>query len=420
MPRNYFETLPVIQYDINDTGNIKLASNILTRIRRKANFIVNGSIFYNYPMQEGDTPEIIADKYYGDSSYHWVIMLVNDAYHNIYDFPLTSENFNKYIDDTYGSFARAVGVSKLITDMGVFPNATITSEDYNEVQTSDNNTALVSGTIPAGKTTAIKLTGSSNPFTIIDVGDTVELLVPSYWHDIKSSESAKLGYTQPATVLAKSTRSDGYVISTNMDSSRYPIFTWTPDHYLRVETGVTVDPIATDTANQTHVWLDTSTQNDLYASNGFITFSGTPYSDVNETTFKIQNYNHAFTILELDDTTILPVTFEAGWAYTITYGKDFTSGDILIKGDDITLHSGIHHFEMDVYSDDGTLLLGDHRITKNQYVDTTIGTASTKRIVSNFDYEVREQEKKRNIILLKKELLNQFVSEFQYLLRTVQ
>ena len=107
------------------TGQVKLASNILTRIRRRSNLTLSGGIFYNYPMQEGDTPEVIADKYYGSSQYHWVVMLINDAYNSTYDFPLSSGNFDRYIVDKYGSQARAQGVTKVISDEGTYSTANV-------------------------------------------------------------------------------------------------------------------------------------------------------------------------------------------------------------------------------------------------------------------------------------------------------
>jgi hypothetical protein len=432
MPKNYFETLPTIQYDMDRTGQVKLASNILTRIRRRSNLTLSGGIFYNYPMQEGDTPEIIADKYYGSSQYHWVVMLINDAYNSTYDFPLSSGNFDRYIADKYGSQARAQGVTKVISDANTYSTASVFSESHDYLQDSSNNSLITSGTIPAGNTTSIKLSASSDPFSTLAVGDVVELFVPSTWHNAAATDSSKLGYTQPAEIVSKSRRSDGtYVITTNMDSTRYPAFDWQEDGFLRQVSGTTSAPV---TANQTHIFLATGTSADSYATNGFITFTSAGTADNPATlpadlignNFPIQSYNDAYKVVVLGEDYKLPEPHpdptDAGyapWNYTITYGGyHLTSGDIRIEGEDITLRSAVHHFEMDVYADDGeTLLLEDHRITKNEYVDTTIGLAANKRIVSNYDFEVEDDNSKRNIILLKKELINSFITEFRYLLK---
>lgn len=427
MPKNYFSTLPTIQYDINRTGDIKLAADILTRIHRRSNLVLNGAVFYNYQIQEDDTPEIISHKYYGDSKYHWVVMMINDAYHSVYDFPLKQSSFNRYIVDKYGSYEEAVGITKTLSDANTYSSFGVYSETHNEIQTTINNPLLVSGTIPAGSTTTIKATAASDPFSTLGVGNMVELFVPSAWHDVNNNTSEMLGYSHPAEILAKSTRSDGtYAISTNMDSRRYPAFDWQEDGFLKTESGVTSQVTPPGTANQTHIWLSTDTEGGLYATNGFITFTETPGEGVDSASlvgnnFPIESYDETYNIVTLGENYKLPEVFKTGWAYTITYGGyHITSGDVgdvRIEGDDITLRSAVHHFEMDVYSGGGTLLLKDHQITKNEYVNSSVGTAANKRIVNNYDFEVDNDNSKRNVIILKKEMLSLFVSEFNNLLK---
>jgi hypothetical protein len=422
MPKQFFRSLPALEYDINDDGVVRLATNILTRIARKSNLALSGGLFYNYPMQDGDNPEVIADKYYGNPKYHWVVMLINNAYHHTYDFSLSTSNFDRYIVDKYGSQARAQGITKVLSDANTYSSVSVYSETYTELQTTNNNTLLSSGTIPAGNTTTIKASASSDPFSTLGVGDVVELFAPSAWHNAAASDSSKLGYTQPAEILSKSRRSDGtYAISTNMDSTRYPAFDWQEDGFLRLESSTTSAPSA-GTANQTHIWLDTATEFDSYATNGFVTFTATPGAgtpaNLIGNNFPIESYDSDYDILVLGEDYKLSENVQSGWSYTITYGGyNLTSGDIRIEGEDVTLRSAIHHFEMDVYADDGeTLLLEDHRITKNEYVDPAIGVAANKRIVSNYDFEIEDDNDKRNIILLKSDLLATFLEQFEALL----
>jgi hypothetical protein len=426
MPKQFFNSLPLVGYDINNDGNIKTATNILTRIAKKASLAIEGSIFYNYPMQDGDTVEIIADKYYGNPKYHWVVMLINNAQHNVYDFPLNTRIFDRYIVDKYGSYEEAVGITKTLSDANTYSSFGVYSETHNEIQTTINNPLLVSGTIPAGSTTTIKATAASDPFSTLGVGNMVELFVPSAWHDVNNNTSEMLGYSHPAEILAKSTRSDGtYAISTNMDSRRYPAFDWQEDGFLKTESGVTSQVTPPGTANQTHIWLSTDTEGGLYATNGFITFTETPGEGVDSASlvgnnFPIESYDETYNTVTLGENYKLPEVFKTGWAYTITYGGyHITSGDVgdvRIEGDDITLRSAVHHFEMDVYSGGGTLLLKDHQITKNEYVNSSVGTAANKRIVNNYDFEVEDDNSKRNIILLRLELLPEFVKQFTNLL----
>ena len=417
MPKDYFSSMPKIEYDINNDGEVKIAIDVLTRIRKRANFVASGAVFYNYAMRDGDTLEIVADKYYGNPKYHWVVAIINDIYHHTYDLPIESRNFDRFIADKYGSYERSVGVTKQISDADIYSTSNVYSESYSVPQTSDNNPLIVTGNIPSGNTTTIKLSASSDPFSTIGVGDFVDLFVPQTWYNLSSTNSAKLGYTEAAEIVAKSTRSDGtYAISTNMNSGTYPEFEWQADGWLRV-TSNTTSSVSAGTANQTHIWLATNTLNDSYATNGFITFTATPgatdSAELVGNTFAIESYDNGYKVVILPETYKLAENFQSGWDYTITHGGyNLTSGDILIQGETVTMQTGIHHMEMDVYDDEGTLLLGDHRITKNEYIDSSVGTVDAKRIVNNYDFEDKDNNDKRNIILLKAEFLQEFLTQF--------
>lgn len=125
--QSYFNKFPKLFYTKDSKTN--LVTNILARVSTiKENLDVN-AIFYQYDIQEGDTPEIIAHKYYGDAGYHWVVLLFNDIYDPYYDWPMTYQQFIAYINDKYGSQA----------------NAQITTHHYEKIITSiDGSTQLVS------------------------------------------------------------------------------------------------------------------------------------------------------------------------------------------------------------------------------------------------------------------------------------
>jgi hypothetical protein len=100
MPR-YFSKFPklLMTKDFNTT----LVTNLLARVNTIRGNIDNNSIFYEYDIQEGDTPEIIASKYYDDIELHWVVLLFNDRFDALYDWPLSYQNFLRYMNDKYGN-----------------------------------------------------------------------------------------------------------------------------------------------------------------------------------------------------------------------------------------------------------------------------------------------------------------------------
>jgi len=98
----YFKEFPLYQYDFDNKGqSAKLVTDILRRVALNAKVRANSLVFDNYDVKEGETPEIVADKYYGESQYHWVVLLVNDIT-GWFDWPLDSVTYSKYLLDKYG------------------------------------------------------------------------------------------------------------------------------------------------------------------------------------------------------------------------------------------------------------------------------------------------------------------------------
>lgn len=101
----YFNKFPKILYDysIGTNTNAVYVTDITRNIRFRRDVLANVSVYDYYDIQDGDTPDKIAERVYGNSQYHWIIMLMNDRYDYLNDFPLTTYNLEKYIAQKYGS-----------------------------------------------------------------------------------------------------------------------------------------------------------------------------------------------------------------------------------------------------------------------------------------------------------------------------
>lgn len=100
----YFKDIPTILYDfdIKKTKNFKIVKDITHNVRVRKELLSNISLYDEYDIRDGETPEIIAHKIYGNSEYHWIIMLANDRYDYINDFPLSAYNLEQHIIQKYG------------------------------------------------------------------------------------------------------------------------------------------------------------------------------------------------------------------------------------------------------------------------------------------------------------------------------
>jgi len=107
----YFNSFPKVS-TIDYNGNTIVLTNLLKRIELIPSLLKNPLLFYQYDIQEGDTPDIIANKYYGDSYRYWLLLFGNETMDPQWDWPLTSSQFDAYIKDKYGSISNATGTVK--------------------------------------------------------------------------------------------------------------------------------------------------------------------------------------------------------------------------------------------------------------------------------------------------------------------
>ena len=104
---NYFSIFPKATYDISGNTVTKEATDILRRFIVRLVVDKRVTEIYQYNIKDGDRPDIIAHKYYGSSDYDWVIMMLNNIYDVNYDWPLSQQNFIKFLISKYGSIALA-------------------------------------------------------------------------------------------------------------------------------------------------------------------------------------------------------------------------------------------------------------------------------------------------------------------------
>ena len=103
---SYFSKFPIAVIDFSQLGEEKqeyLISDIITNVRLKSNLLQNLTYYEEYDIQHGETPEMISEKFYGTPLYHWVIMLTNERYDYINDFPMQQKSLEAYIEEKYGA-----------------------------------------------------------------------------------------------------------------------------------------------------------------------------------------------------------------------------------------------------------------------------------------------------------------------------
>lgn len=97
----YFKNFPITYYSVEDGANVKVVTNITLRAVINDEVKNNYSLYDEYDVIDGETPEILADKFYRNSNYHWVILHLNEILDPRYDWPLTVKQLNTYVSDKY-------------------------------------------------------------------------------------------------------------------------------------------------------------------------------------------------------------------------------------------------------------------------------------------------------------------------------
>ena len=135
----YFQNFPVIYYKGKDVTN--LLRRVGVRTKAKTNMVM----FDTYDVKEGETPEMIADKLYGDSTLHWVVLMVNNIVDRYHEWPMAGNQFLDYVNEKYSNpsathhyeIAQSSGKTTVKIDIGTdntdYPTATIiTNYEYEE------------------------------------------------------------------------------------------------------------------------------------------------------------------------------------------------------------------------------------------------------------------------------------------------
>ena len=98
---SFFNKFPLLAYDITNTETYKLVPDILRRVKLKSAIAAGQMIFDKYDVKEGEKPEDVAYKWFGDAEFHWVILMTNNITDRFYGWPLSQPQFHEYITDKY-------------------------------------------------------------------------------------------------------------------------------------------------------------------------------------------------------------------------------------------------------------------------------------------------------------------------------
>lgn len=134
----YFSKFPLIAIT-DKKGNSQAYINLLNRLSMVPSTLKNPLVFYEYNIQEGDTPEIVAHKYYGDINRFWIVLYSNNILDPQWEWPLNYSAFNSYVEDKYDdpyathSYEKTITTTNLVDNSSVSNTYTISQAEYDDL-----------------------------------------------------------------------------------------------------------------------------------------------------------------------------------------------------------------------------------------------------------------------------------------------
>ena len=100
MATEYFKNFPEMQYKL-DSGKIITIKDFFRKatVDAAARDAVIDYTFHE--LEEGDRPDVLATKLYGNGDLHWTFFLVNENLQDFNDWPKSQVTFNKFISRKY-------------------------------------------------------------------------------------------------------------------------------------------------------------------------------------------------------------------------------------------------------------------------------------------------------------------------------
>ena len=102
---NFFKHYPLIQYGNSVSNTVSV--NLMAKIAFQKTIQQNYEVFHPYTIQEGDRADTIANLYYGDPGYDWIVYYSNNILDPYYEWFMDGDSFNRFITSKYGSLISA-------------------------------------------------------------------------------------------------------------------------------------------------------------------------------------------------------------------------------------------------------------------------------------------------------------------------
>lgn len=155
----YFKEFPRFLYDFKYGNETKtsVVVDITRNVRFRKEIFANVAFYDEYDVVDGETPEIIAEKLYGNPEYHWILLVANGKYDYLTDWVQSEqaflraslEKYNvKFTATSWAYSGTTVTITKANHGLLVSPTTTV------KIQGATSSTYAPNGTFTINAVTA--------------------------------------------------------------------------------------------------------------------------------------------------------------------------------------------------------------------------------------------------------------------------
>lgn len=139
----YFKSFPYTYYSLDDASTVQVVTNITNRVTLSDEVKNNLGLYDEYDIKDGESPELVADKFYNNPELHWLVLHYNEIIDPRFDWPLDTNNLSRYVSSKY---ANTYGIHHYEDANGNYSNGNVYLLSSNAFANFSVNNALINNT----------------------------------------------------------------------------------------------------------------------------------------------------------------------------------------------------------------------------------------------------------------------------------
>ena len=208
----YFSLLPNIEYDEKpisypfSESDFVTAKNFFRRYKLNDDVFSYAVFFKKYAIEDGERPDILAKRAYGDPFYDWVILLTNNMVNSQYDWPMSNHEVNKVLESEYDDAYTEIAYYETIK-IGQYAAGLRVDETFFNAQHKINNNGSVS--IVDGSAICGPVTVAEDFYRENEKKREIYLLKPAFFQSFVDDFRKKNLYKKDANYISQRLKKTG-------------------------------------------------------------------------------------------------------------------------------------------------------------------------------------------------------------------